>query len=335
MEFERRLKLFVIAALGCTGLFLLFRIDNLLTSIVLALVFFYLLNPWVDFLERKGFTRTWAVVIPFITVTGVLALAVYSVFPTLGSQFVSLRDQFSSLVENANSQLTPSESFIQTHLGVDVRASLLGWAKDQLKSLPEILSQSLTVLFLSPFLGFFMLLDGRELIRMTLSLVPNPHFELALNLNHQISTQIGGFIRARMVETLIVALIVFLGLQIMSFPNSLFLGIFAGVANLVPYVGPVIAVVPAILIGLTNSVGSDVLVWVGLIYLLGQVVDAVFIVPVVVARIVNLHPATVVLVVIVGAHFLGIIGMIISIPLYSAAKVTLSSLYMHLLDFRA
>ena len=145
----------------------------------------------------------------------------------------------------------------------------------------------------------------------------------------------GGFIRARLIETVIISVVVSIGLNIIDFPNALILGLVAGVTNLVPYVGPIIGAVPALLIGLVDHMGPSELASIMAVYLIAQLIDIVLIIPFVVAKIVNLHPVTVVLVIILGAHLMGILGMIISIPAFSIMKVIASAVYDNITDFRS
>src|SRR5690606_14323802 len=104
------------------------------------------------------------------------------------------------------------------------------------------------------------------------------------------------------------------------------LALFAALTNLIPYIGPIIGAVPPVLIALisddamvTTSLNLNLFIVIS-IYLLAQILDVIFIIPLVVAKIVNLHPVTVIVVIIVGAQLMGVLGMIISIPLASAAK---------------
>ena len=209
-------------------------------------------------------------------------------------------------------------------------------AQATLKNLPAYLSQSLVIFLLSPFLAFFMLLDGRDFVRKILALVPNQFFELALNLNWQVNRQLGGFIRARLLQSILVGLIIWVGLLLIGFPYSLFLAIFAGILNVIPYLGPFLGAVPALVINFSNSgSGENLLLGLLFIYALAQIVDAVLITPFIVAKIVDLHPVTVILVIIAGAQMMGILGMIISIPIFCTLKVSSQAIYKHLTDFRA
>src|SRR5690606_15331034 len=145
----------------------------------------------------------------------------------------------------------------------------------------------------------------------------------------------GDFIRARLIEAFIVGLVVWVGLAILQFPYALFLSLFAAVMNLIPYVGPFIGAVPAFVIAIINQEPSLNVLLMSMVYFIAQLVDIVFVIPLVVARTVNLHPVTVIVVFIIGASLMGVLGMIISVPVASVLKLILYTIYDQLIKFRA
>ncbi len=345
---ERWLKLSAFLLIHLIGIVLLFTIDNLLVSFVLAFVINYLLAPLVSFFERKSIPRHVAILIPYFTSFLLIGVAVYLILPLVTEQIASLEAQLPTYQRDLLALIGRVETRIKTLVNLhELNATqtannwLIAKTAELSTILPAIVSQSLTVALLAPFLAYFMLQDGRRISRGLLSMVPNNLFELALNLHHQINDQMGGFIRARFLEAAIVGLVVWLGLAIIGFPYAPLLAIFAALTNLIPYIGPIIGAVPAVLIALISEDGavyqsmSVNLVVVTSIYFIAQLIDVLFIIPFVVARIVNLHPVTVILVIIIGAQLMGILGMVISIPVASVLKLTLTAVYNHLLDFRA
>ncbi|GIL18806.1 MAG: AI-2E family transporter [Oligoflexia bacterium] len=339
---ERRIKL--IFFLG--SLILLFlvitQVQNMLISFLFAFVSYYLLSPAVDIIERRGFSRTLATVIPFLFAALVVGVCAIIFSPMLVNQLQTLQSNFPKYLYAANYFLENLESQIGSlmqnvypiNIKGTIQPQIMGWATAFFQKLPEFISQSFTILFLAPFLTFFMLTDGRDFSRKLLSFVPNNFFELTLNLNHQINTQMGGFIRARLIESIVVGLIIWVGLLILDFPYALILALFAGLLNVIPYVGPVLGALPALLISFASGGNSAEILWIISIYGLAQVIDTVVLVPFLVAKIVDLHPVTVVLAIIIGSQLMGILGMIICIPVVSALKVTFIALYKHFTDFR-
>lgn len=343
MASQNRIQLFFfILVLGSIFTTLL-AIRSLFVSLVLASVIYFLLVPACDFLERKKFSRLFAVTIPFVVLSVIGGVAIAILAPDVINQFNSLKTQMpeyilgtQKFIQKAEFQLNSALSSLSLDGVVnELESSALSWGQTFFQGLPDFLSASMTVLIMAPFLAFFMLLDGRDFTRKLFALVPNNLFELVVDLNYQINTQIGGFIRARLLETAIVTAVIWIGLLILDFPYALVLSIFAGLLNLIPYVGPVIAAIPAVMIALVNANASDTLWAIIFIYTLAQVVDAVLIVPFLVAKIVNLHPITVVISVILGGKILGVLGMLICIPAASVIKVTLFSIYRHLTGFKS
>lgn len=315
-------------------------VKNLLVSTFLAFVGFFLLKPFVDFLERKGLSRLASTLVPFFFFSFLFILLGVIMLPLLSNQAELLRRELPKYIEGTQKLVISLEAKLESIISLSSRNQISAQIQEKLqlyaeyffRDFPNALSNSLTVLFLAPFLTFFMLLDGKEFSRKIISTVPNSYFELMMYLQHQIIEQMGGFIRARLLESVIVSLVVGVGLVILDFPYSLTLAIFAGILNLIPYLGPVIGIIPAVLIAWINNDPSSVLFWILFIYLLAQFIDAIFIVPLVVAKIVNLHPVIVVVVVMIGSQLMGILGMIISIPLASAIKVVYGAFYNHLTD---
>lgn len=340
---ERRIKLFFFLMAVLMLFLALAKINNLLVSFILAIVTSYLMAPSVDFLERRGFSRQLATILPFLILTILLAVIVQVFFPVFVTQALTMKSNFHFYQETIIQFITKAESefgrIVKDYYPMDFKSSvmpqMMGWAKTIFQDLPNYISQSLMIIFLTPLLSFFILLDGRDFVRRLLTLVPNNYFELTLNLNFQIANQIGGFIRARFIQSILVGLFIWLGLLIMGFPYALVLAIFAGVLNVIPYLGPLIGVIPSLIISFANGGNSGDITWIASIYTAAQVLDTVLITPFVVAKIVDLHPVTVILVIILGSQLMGILGMIICIPVFSALKVTSIALYKHLTDFRS
>lgn len=345
---ERRIKLIAVIAVLITCFVILLAVDNLLISFVLAFVTNYLLAPIVNFLERKRVPRQAAIAIPFFAAASVVGFAIYSLLPRVTMQFSMLETQLPKyqvdLMNLAASTELRFKGFFRLYnmsITDTVNTWIINRTAELSAQLPSAVSGSLTVLLLTPFFAYFMLQDGRKVSRHLLSIVPNNLFEPALTLQHQLNEQMGGFIRARFLEAAIVGLVVWIGLVVVGFPYASLLALFAAVTNLIPYIGPIIGAVPALLIALISDDPAIVhsmnlnLVLVTSVYFIAQLIDIVFIIPLVVAKIVNLHPVTVVIVIIIGSQVMGILGMVISIPVASAIKVIFRAVFDQMIDNRA
>lgn len=337
LAWENGLKLFFFVSLILAILCTLMFVQDLLPSAVIALVISYLLIPFVNKLESAGMTRLQSTTLVFIGFTMALVGVFYLLTPFISNQAAALQTELPKYIDGTVALVRRFQNELRELSGgalvMDFGGNFRVWLENQshelLSNLPGYLTSSAAVVVMSPFIAFFLLKDGRMLSQKLLHLAPNNIFELALNLHYQISLQIGQYFRARLLEALIVGAVVFLGLLSIQFPYAAVMALFAAVTNLIPYIGPVVGAIPALVIALTNQ-GSGVLLFLVIsVYLIAQLIDVIFIIPLVVAKIVDLHPVTVVIAVIVGAQLLGVLGMVISIPIFSAAKVTFSTVYKH------
>lgn len=344
---ERRWRLVSFLAILILSFVLVLAIKGMLASCVLAFVIAYLFAPVVDFLERRGLPRGVATLIPFVVGAFGVAIGLALVLPLVIDQLHVLAERLPQYQTDLATLITSIEIKYRIYLKagqLNLTQQFNDWVAGKTAALsvalPSFVSQSFTVLMLAPFFAFFMLQDGNVMSRSLLSFVPNHMFEITLNLRHQINDQLGGFIRARFFEAAIVGSVVWIGLQILGFPYATVLALFAAATNLIPYIGPIIGAVPAVLIALVSPEASVettqtvTLLLLTSVYFAAQLIDVLFVIPLVVAKIVDLHPVTVVVMIIAGAELGGILGMMISVPVASAGKLTFNALYSHLTNFR-
>lgn len=337
-----RWKLVALVSLIICLFVILMTVENLLTSSLLAFVISYSTGPLVNYLERQGVSRALATAGTFFVSSMVLLGLGFWLFPYLGETLSTLQSDMPRYISGVGHFITEVETKLHSFSGplgnVDVttrvEAQLTSWTQDFFERLPSFLKTFLTVMLLGPFLAFFMVKDGRKVMNLILGLVPNQLFETALSLIHQINFQIGQFVRARMLESLIVGVVTATGLLLISFPYAILFGVIAGITNLIPYLGPIMGAVPAFLVAIVNGYSGFEVLLVALVYATAQLIDAGFLIPLMVAKIVDLHPVTVIVVIIAGAQLMGVLGMIISIPVASTLKVTIGTVYRHLIDTR-
>ncbi len=318
----------------------LFVIKGLFITLLLAFIISFILLPLVNWLCRIGLSRSLSVPLVFFSFFGGLSTALFWSLPFLSKQFRTLQEEFPAYIEQISDLTSHWQNQLKSHFFFlkdmnlsDRFAQLLSsFGGAFLQDLPSTLAQSFTVLLLAPFFAFFMMKSRLGLTRNLYPLVPNHVFEMVLSLHYKINKQIGIFIRGRILEAAIVGLIVGTGLVILDFPFAILLGLFASLTNLVPYIGPVIGSLPVLLVALVNDYETSQILLVMGLFFFTQIIDSMVLVPIFLARIVNLHPLTVIVIIIAGAQFMGIIGMIISIPLVNALKVSVMAVYQHITE---
>lgn len=194
--------------------------------------------------------------------------------------------------------------------------------------LPKLLGSLLEWGFIIPLFLLFIMKDGRKMRFNFIKIIPNHMVERAYFLFHQFNTKFGDYIFAKFIEAAIVGTVITTGLLIIEFPFSFLLGLFAAVTNILPYIGPILGFIPALIVGLVDqspSLGPMIA-----LYMAANIIDLALVFPILVSKIVNLHPLVVVVSVILGSQFGGIVGMIVSIPLAAFLKLLFVEVYNEL-----
>ncbi len=303
-----------------------------LPSAVIGLVTFYFYAPLIHQIQNKlGWGWKKSAQIVFILSSILLILALVLAFPfvqnqmtLLGQEMPILVNQFLALIPSWDQWLTQNFGFSISGQAIRVTTFLFENSSKLLSSSSSYLSGSLAFLFLAPMFSYFIVTEGPSWTSGFKKMVPPSYlnfFETILILWDQ---QLGGFIRARIIESIIISILTAFGLYLLEIPFSFLLGLLAGVLNIIPYIGPVISFIPVGLLALGQPNPMQILVLSLALYLLVQVVDGVILVPFLVAKIVRLHPLVVISAILLGGHLLGALGMIISIPLAGAANILLA-----------
>ena len=187
------------------SLVVLTAVENLLGSALLAFVVSYTLGPVVNYLERQGIDRALATTFVFAGMGILIGLSVFWLTPYLGQTLTGLQADSPRLISGVGQFISDLEDRLHSvalplsdvALKSRVETYLTNWTHETFEKLPTFLRTFVTVMLLGPFLAFFMVKDGRNVLRFVMGMVPNNLFEPALSLQHQINSHIGQFVRAR------------------------------------------------------------------------------------------------------------------------------------------
>ncbi len=213
-------------------------------------------------------------------------------------------------------------TFVMTKL--EKQSSLL------LAGIPTYLSSIFEWMLLVPLFLYFFFMESKNFHTKFLESIPNSIFEKAYVLFSQFNTKFGEYIIAKFIEATLLGCLVTVGLLIVGFPYPFVLGFVAGVTNILPYIGPVIGFVPAFFIALLSKDPQISMLAMFLVFLIANLIDTVLVFPLLVSKIVNLHPIVVVVSIIVGSQLAGIVGMIVIIPFIAFFKLLFKEIYKDL-----
>jgi len=311
----------------------------LLFSLVLA----FLLDPLVTQFE-KLYNRTSSIFFVYVLTLGLASLSILWMTPhwqdfwsNMGTDFPRYTTQ---VIESLREVVAALHDRFPMVAEYDFPLRIRTWAEQLMATFfaqtPQSAMQIGGLMIIVPLFTFFFLRDGRKILRGCVSLAPNRHFEMARDLSYLISRQLSQFVRGRIIEALIVGLVITAGLSLTDIRYASVLGIFAGITNLIPYIGPIIGMIPGILIAFVDLGAGGQFWWIVILYvLIAQVlIDNFILIPILISRVSNLHPLLVFFAIIVGGKLYGIIGMIIGVPILSVVKITLLEVRTYRRTFR-
>lgn len=310
--------------------------SGLILPLILSLIVTFLLEPMVKFIEREEIGRTTSIFIVYTLVTLLILAAAAWIGPHSRHLWSSLEYDIprytAGLVTFVKDLQINLENRIPVLGSYDLTARIRPLAEqlvgEILVQTPKSALRIGSLLVIVPLFSFFLLRDGDKILRGCISLVPNRYFEMAHDLSYLVSRQMAHFIRGRIIEAFIVGLVVAVGLSFTDIRYAPFLGLIAGVANLIPYIGPIIGMIPGILIAFVDLGPGAQFWWIVIVYILiAQVlVDNFILIPVLISRVSNLHPLLVILAIIMGGKLYGVLGMIIGVPVASIIKIAISEI---------
>jgi putative permease len=195
---------------------------------------------------------------------------------------------------------------------------------------PNYISTIFEWILLVPMFLFFFFKESKTFSSLLMDTIPNSIFEKTYVLFTQFNTKFGEYIIAKFIEATIIGTLITIGLWIVGFPYPFVLGFVAGVTNILPYIGPVIGFIPAFFIALLSKDPNVSMAAMTIIYGIANLIDMVLVFPLLVSKIVNLHPIVVVVSIIVGSQLGGIVGMIVIIPFIAFFKLLFKEIYKDL-----
>lgn len=326
----------VAAAIGAVMLLFV----PLLASILLT----FLLEPLVNYLEMRGLKRMTVVVGLCLVATGIVAVVVLLAVPAVAREIEQIHASVPQYKQAAAQLVATVQAAVQQRFPNTNVPNLYTLAASRLSSLVKFdmgailgaasnLFGVLAIAGLVPVITFLLLLDGHLIQKAFLRLVPNRYFEMFVLLLHKIATSLRQFIRGQLIDALAVGVLTSIGLACIGFPGFLLVGAVAGAGNLIPYLGPVIGFVPALLILVIEGFTPGGFLMLAGVFVVVQFVEGTFVYPIAVGQSVNLHPLIVILGITVGGQVGGILGMLVAIPFISVSKVTLEVLHSNLKSY--
>ena len=324
----------VVLAVGFLFLFAaaVWYFARLVIYLVVGVILAYSLRPVVDRIQGMGLGRISAIVVTFLLFIGFLSMLAGYLVPFVAtqvrelSQLVSV-DKISGIaatLESRMSQIIPLQEgavidgvtrVFQTLFQEQRVSSVMG-------SLVDIFANLFYAVIIVPFITFFFLKDGPRIRQSLMHMVPNRYFEVTLSVVEKVETNIGRYLQGLLVQCFSIAAVASAMLYVVGLDYALAVGVFAGLANTIPYFGPLMGFLAGAVVGIVQTGDFSMVPGVLFAMAVTQVADNVFFQPIIFSRVAKAHPLVILFVVLIGAQLGGIVGMLVAIPLTTTVRVT-------------
>jgi len=315
-------------------LFVLFT--TIFTPFILAGILFYLSVGFVDFLERRLHSRKLAIFIVLVLLFSLVILFFLTLFPLITKQLIafvaavpgfaerlyaqvlSLYAKYGTSIPSLDDNISSFESSMKS--ASSLLGNLFSSIAGSILWLIQFITSTVFTLFIALFLYVFMLVDGKKLPYAIVRFIPSSYREEALLILKDMNGTIRSYVRAQLIVCTFVGSLATVVLWWLDIPYFLPLGLFIFATNIIPYLGPFLGAAPAVVIGFLDEPIKGLYAIIGITIV--QQLDANVISPLVQGKSLKVHPITITVVLLVAGQLAGILGMLLAVPFYAVAKVT-------------
>lgn len=309
---------------------------TLFAPLLIAGFLYYLLNPLVHLLNRLGLNRTLSVVLILVLLVGLIILIILSIIPSLVTQIISLASSIPSFMNDMQNWLRETadqasryplykelriDQYIN-NLDVSYGTIIQQFLEGLTSGLGSVIGKITSIVILAitvPFILFYMLKDGHRLVPSISRVFPENQRENISNLLGELNKTLSSYISGQAIECLFVATFTFLGYLLIGVDYAFLFGVVAGLTNLIPYLGPYLGLAPALIYTFFSGSPTTALLCI-LVVLVVQQVDGNVIYPNVIGKSLNIHPLTIIIILLVAGNLSGVLGVFLGVPVYAILR---------------
>lgn len=310
-------------------------VKTLFLPFALAGVLFYLFRPLIDLLEQYRLPRTVSILLLFLALIGIIIAVSLMLFPTLEYQVNRLMEH---APEIAQLLLLEWEKFQsnRVHFPNYVNEAIQ-YATNQIQELIINLGKNITniigaitnfvvTLVIVPFILFYMLKDGRKAPQFLVQFLPEEtQRREAIKIFSEMNQALSSYVQGQVIVSLCVGFMIYIGYLVIGLDYSLILALVAMFTNVIPFVGPFLGIFPALIVGFIDS--PLMMLKVIIVVVIAQQIESNLISPQIMGRSLDIHPLTIILLLLVASSLAGVIGLILAVPTYAVVKVIVKHIY--------
>ncbi|AXY25994.1 AI-2E family transporter [Suicoccus acidiformans] len=323
-------------------------IELIAFPVIAAGIFYYILDPLVSFLERKGIERNFAIWIIFIIAIMLIVWGVYSLIPMLTEQaqsFIQNLPRYNAQVQGLLAQLpiqtngpTESELSLNSQIQAVLNSLHLGELSERIRDfLPGTIDgignvigtvfTFITGILTMPIILYYLLLENKRIAHNILYLVPDKYTDVVGRILRNSNLQVSRYIGGQVLVAIAVGFMFGMGYSIIELDYAVLLAAISGVANIIPYIGSILAAIPALIIGLLTS--PAMFLKVCIVIAIEQFIEGRFVSPQILGSNMNIHPVTILFILLGAGRLFGVSGVILGVPAYAVIKVIVVEMYQY------
>jgi putative permease len=306
---------------------------DLVLTLICSILIAFILRPLVRFLEFKfNLKRGVAIGLVFILVGGIVVFTLVEAIPIIISHLRLMYEQlrqfpFEAKLTVAAKEMTTRIPFIDSSaIGPKVHELMQQLILSAGEAAGTAVSY-LVNLVIVPFITYFILAEGDVGIKTLVERIPNKYFEMSLNIMDKVGKELVSYLRGLILECSIVGVLWVIGFMVIGVPYAFLIGVLTGIANVVPYLGPIAGASLGLMASLTVTGDFRMLLPIAILYLVTRLIDDLALQPLCFGKTLDMHPVAIVLTLIIGHQLMGVSGMVISIPIATILRVSATETY--------
>lgn len=305
---------------------------TLFAPVLIAGFLYYLLNPVVNLLTKlTKMKRILAIAIVLLLLLGIIIWTILAVIPSLVNQLTSLAESMPSFVKAVrNWALDLAKNPIFNDVDIEKQIDKLNISyggliqqfinglSTSLGSIVGGIASTAMLVVTVPFILFYMLKDGHRLVPNVQRFFPENRRTQIVELLAEMNKTLSNYISGQAIECIFVATGTFIGYLLIGLDYAFLFGMLAGVTNLIPYLGPYLGLLPAVAVSIFHSPVQALLCCV--VVLVVQQIDGNIIYPNVIGKSLQIHPLTIILILLVAGNIAGLLGIFLGVPFYAICR---------------
>lgn len=306
---------------------------SILSPFFIGIIIAWLLDPIVTWLQKNGFKRAIATVMVFLSFISLVVLFFVLLIPSFADQineFIGSAPSVLNNIKNFGENLFDKLNNIYDYDFTNIKEQLYGGLSNVVSGLTvtlpnkvisiasSIVSGGLNIIF-GLFIAFYMLFDFNNVRKHLFNLLPKSIHADAITLTDRLNKTLKSYVQGTLLIMLLLFIFQSITLAIAGLSSPMLFGMFCAVTNVIPYIGPYIGGIPAIIVGFTISPATGIFTLLAVV--IAQFLESYFLNPIVMSKTMKLHPVTIMIGLLIFGHFFGILGMVLATPIISCIKI--------------